>query len=1074
MSVKVTLQQVQDARRARDPECVAMLCRLLTQADDPQQPPPREGVYDFASFLAETNTPAFRRKPPAEQAEYRIAKLALLESDEAEVPIDDRLRAHQVLWELWQADDAFSRRCLLGAIRDVPLVYGPFKALKRIFKDAEAADDTEVLGALSARFDMALDAGQHAVSKRTLAYLCRRGWRYLRRVGQTLPGVYPDVATDFLVHYQGYGDFSHSWILNHIFFHETGKYTAKKFTFRWDRPRSWQTHRAFPDAWKRSPRPLFALLERAAAERILEYAAKALKTDFRAAIREVDPQWVARLLGSQSETRDAFGVWILDNVPRFEQAKFRELGLHEAVLQLFDSPSNDARKYAAAYARTHARDLNVAALIRLANNDNAEVRKLAVDLLTSRDPRKDVGLDAWGQLLDTRHGAKLAGDMLRKHFGARELTPDWFAQRLLSAPGPAFDFACQQLTTIIPLKKLGVAFFVALSDRMLPQSQAGRYAAAFVIEQLEHLGPATIPPADLQRLLIHPLFSDAVCRWVENGQLKASVLGADFLKRMAFHPDWESDNWIAEQKATQWGKYLTFDEELSQQILDWLADVREFSPTDLGFPWLMQLVQRAEPRYHDFAVQQTTKAFLPADFAPSDAAAEADTAAESDQPGEAETEQAEINVDLEGASFVFTGKLKTMTRGEAQGKVTAAGGANSSTVGKKLDYLVIGDEGSPLYGEGRKGSKQVKAEKLNDDGAGIRIISETAFLQMLAGEQREFSEDAVQAGCEYLWSLMVDAENPDAPLARFARTYIRHHHPLICLAETDRPVDPGAEMPEDFLTFDRFLPLFSDSRAPLRELALEFASYEFKRWSPPIDGLVRMCDSPYPQVREFVAKTLTCDDAPEHRRYRVDPDVLTADAVYSFCESKNRQTRALGMRLIDMHPRLRLPEELFRLTESPDRQVRAFVIRAFWSLYRHRGIKPDWKPTPPPERLTKKPKKSQKATPIEERIGSGAPQRPEHPPADDAQLQELLRRMLFEVPPGRPPKEEPSAADEIVKLKPLSARKSKLNLIETMRDLAIEDAAFAQRVLPLFQEFKHSRGKSEQAACLVAITRITQ
>ncbi len=1070
MSVKVTLQQVQDARQARDPECVALLCRLLTQADDPTEPPQREGAYDFSAFLAETNNPKFRRKPTAQQAEYRIGKLKLLESAEAEIPLNDRLRSHQVLWELWQADDAFSRRCLLDAIRDVPLVYGPFKALKLIFKAAEAANDTEVLGALSARFDMALDRGQHKISQRTLAYLCRRGWRYLRRIGQTLPGVYPDVASDFLIHYQGYGDFSHSWILNHIFFHETGKYTPKKFTFRWDRPKSWQTHRAFADAWKRSPRPLFTLLERAAAERILEYASQALKTDFRAAIREVDPQWVARLLGSQSETRDALGVWILDNVPRFEQAKFRELGLHEPVLQLFDSPADTARKYAAAYARTHARDLDITALIQLANNENIDVRKLAIDLLTSRDPRKDVGRDAWGQLLDTRHGAKLAGDMLRKHFGARELTPEWFAERLLSAPGPAFDFACKQLTAVIPLNKLGVDFFVDLSTRLLPQSPAGRYACSYVIEQLDQLGPASIPQADLQRLLIHPLFSEAVCNWIETGKLKASVLGADFLKRMAFHPDWETDGWVAEQKATQWGKHLTFDEELSHQILQWLADVREFSPDDLGFPWLMKLVQRAEPRYHNFAVQQTTKAFLPADFAPTDTAA-SESSADSDQAEQAPAEETEINVDLAGASFVFTGKLKTMTRGEAQSKVTAAGGANSGTVGKKLDYLVIGDEGSPLYGEGRKGSKQVKAEKLNEDGAAIRIISETAFLQMLSGETREFSEDAVQAGCEYLWSLMVDADKPDAPLARFARTYIRHHHPLICLAETDRPVDPGAEMPDDFITFDRFLPLFSDSRTPLRELALEFANYEFKRWSPPIDGLVRMCDSPYPEVREFVAKALTCDDAPEHRRYRVDPDVLTADAVYSFCESKNRQTRALGMRLIDMHPRLRLPEELFRLTESPDRQVRAFVIRAFWSLYRHRGIKPDWKPTPPPERLTKK---SKKPTPIEDRIGSGTPQRPPQPPADDAQLQELLRRMLFEVPPGRPPKEEPSASDEIVKLKPLSARKSKLNLIETMRDLAIEDATFAQRVLPLFREFKQSRGKSEQAACLVAITRIMQ
>ena len=37
----------------------------------------------------------------------------------------------------------------------------------------------------------------------------------------------------------------------------------------------------------------------------------------------------------------------------------------------------------------------------------------------------------------------------------------------------------------------------------------------------------------------------------------------------------------------------------------------------------------------------------------------------------------------------------------------------------ELDYLVIGDEGSPLYGAGRKGDKQLKAEKLIEEGATI-------------------------------------------------------------------------------------------------------------------------------------------------------------------------------------------------------------------------------------------------------------------------------------------------------------------------------------------------------------------
>src|SRR5690606_22612499 len=121
----------------------------------------------------------------------------------------------------------------------------------------------------------------------------------------------------------------------------------------------------------------------------------------------------------------------LGNVPKFEQGSFRELGLHEPVLRLLDSSSEPARVYAAAYARTHARDLELARLLRLANSSSVEVRKLAADLLGDRDPRKDIGLDAWGQLLGTQHAHELAASALRKHFSARELTPAWFADRLL-------------------------------------------------------------------------------------------------------------------------------------------------------------------------------------------------------------------------------------------------------------------------------------------------------------------------------------------------------------------------------------------------------------------------------------------------------------------------------------------------------------------------------------------------------------------------------------------------------------------------------------------------------------------
>ncbi len=87
-----------------------------------------------------------------------------------------------------------------------------------------------------------------------------------------------------------------------------------------------------------------------------------------------------------------------------------------------------------------------------------------------------------------------------------------------------------------------------------------------------------------------------------------------------------------------------------------------------------------------------------------------------------------------GRSFVFTGKLASSDRKTAQGLVIARGGLTPEDVTRTLDYLVVGDDGSPLLGGGGAlSSKQKKAEKLVAEGAAqLRIISERDFHAMLA------------------------------------------------------------------------------------------------------------------------------------------------------------------------------------------------------------------------------------------------------------------------------------------------------------------------------------------------------
>lgn len=1061
MATPLRLDDLRRAWDARDPQFVDLVVRLAGQPDEEPDQPVRDGAPTFDSFLRDMRSWTVRRKTKEEQAHWRQETVKALEAPTAEVPLPARLRVHELIYAMWTSDEPFARRSLLEVIARVPLVYGPWRALKRIFKEAEARPDTEVYGALAARFDMAFARGSGGgVSTQTLGYLVRRAWRFLRHTGTRLPATYPDIATDFLVRYEDDTNWRGTWVANHIFYHESKQYGRHRFRY-WTPPGSMLKNRAFADLWQRSPRPLFSLLERAQADTVFQFATDALKTDFRALLREVEPAWVARLVNVSSRAVHSFVVWVLTNVPRFEQDSFRDLGLHEPVLRLFDSPSDEARKYAADYARTHARDLPVDELVRLANNANDAVRKLAADLLLARDARKDVGLDAWGRLLETEHGHALAADVLKKHFGPRELTPEWFADRLFSPSKKAFQFAKGHLPQVHPAQKLGADYFMALIDRADdPDDPAAQNVVPFALSELGRFDLNALDPDFLKRLLLHPLTQRQAVLWVNEGRLKPQSIGVDFLKAVAFHLAWDADPWLTVLKGgpRKWGRELQYSEPLGDTILGWLADVRRFTPAEVGMGWLLTLVQRGEARYHDFAVERLIKSFAPSDFAPS-------------APAPATPQAAQV--DLNKATFVFTGKLATMVRKEAEDKVKGANGVVAGSVTKNLHYLVIGDEGSPLYGHGKKGDKQLKAEDLNAKGANIKIISETAFLQMLArgapsGAQ---SADATLAGCERLWEMVVAPGPADAPLGSFARKYIRRHHPEIAQAETDRPVDPGYEIPLSFLSFDRVKPLFAETRKPLREFALDLAKWEFARWSPPALDLVRLCELPFPEVRKFVGEALLADDHPKHARYRLNPDALSPAGVYAFCESTNEATRALGMQLIDRSPRLKVPEELFRLTESPDRKVRAFVIRALWSLYRDRGVTPDWKPPVPPQTTVSE--AARKAAAAEaERRGPGVPHRPERRPAEDPELAMFLRRVLFEIPPGRmePASEEDKAIFE--KLKPLPARKAKLSLVEVMRDLALEDEGFARGVVPVLREFMGSRGPSERDACLVAVTRV--
>jgi DNA ligase (NAD+) len=74
---------------------------------------------------------------------------------------------------------------------------------------------------------------------------------------------------------------------------------------------------------------------------------------------------------------------------------------------------------------------------------------------------------------------------------------------------------------------------------------------------------------------------------------------------------------------------------------------------------------------------------------------------------------------LAGKTFVLTGTLPHMTRDQAREQIEAAGGRVTSSVSKKTDYVVAGEEA---------GSKLEKAERL-----GVNVLDEAGLEKLIAG-----------------------------------------------------------------------------------------------------------------------------------------------------------------------------------------------------------------------------------------------------------------------------------------------------------------------------------------------------
>jgi hypothetical protein len=319
----------------------------------------------------------------------------------------------------------------------------------------------------------------------------------------------------------------------------------------------------------------------------------------------------------------------------------------------------------------------------------------------------------------------------------------------------------------------------------------------------------------------------------------------------------------------------------------------------------------------------------------------------------------------------------------------------------------------------------------------------------------DFSDGDGRTGKARLWDLLVGASQPEA-VRGFAASYLKAHHPSIGpeLAEV-KSLGIAPRLGHDDYAIDRVRPLLEDARGDVRRFAVAIAKEELVRWGD-VALLYAMAASMHREPRALGCDLLLGVGSDEAGA--VPASWLDGHRLFVLAESVHKGTRETALTLIRRtYDRVGGAERLGWLMESAEREVRLFAVRLFWDKHRPRTTPDDWQPGKDVGEVPK-------ATTFRDLVA----------------LRQFVRDVLFGLPPGRLEKRDAPAAVEggkgktprALPLRPLPASVAKARLIETLRDLALEDREFAGAVTPIWGEFTHSQAKGERHAALAALVAV--
>lgn len=560
----ITLEDLKTLARGQAPDLAQAIIQFAAQpVPEPETVPEGALLPDqFEQMLRDA-----QREPREAQRRMKVALIWRRYLTQPEPPPSGKYLLADFITELYLSGTEPTRAALLDLIRAAPFDRGIWGGIKRIYKLAEERQDALFFGATLGRIEAS--ESTNAVTRGTIVYLQRRGWRYLKNLSYAVPELYPVFVGALL------GELPAEATL------WRGVACYRAMNARDER---------YENAWKLNADPLMVLLEAAKQNDVAKFAIEKLKKHFPTLLRQTNPAWLQRLAQRPIVAIHDLLVDILTNTPELHPAKLEGLGLKPTVLLLLLSPSAGARKYAIEYARAHASDLAANEVVDYALKGQNDTRAWALSVLEARNA-KTIGLPLFSKLLAEQATSAWAATRLEAHFDRNDLTDAFFIELVYGAHQQR-EWARKYLAERVKVSEQLATFIKALFADPRRQDLSN---AANLVRFTRQLMPL-VAPEHLGAAWLLPLLTEQPFR----------PMADEVLRRAKTLPGLDLEA----------VKGFVFDRSIRELALHLLSTHATFKA--IGLPWLLALARRTDPTLSGFATRMLLGQVDPRDFGDGD------------------------------------------------------------------------------------------------------------------------------------------------------------------------------------------------------------------------------------------------------------------------------------------------------------------------------------------------------------------------------------------------------------------------------------------------------------------------